>query len=252
MPTIPTPFIGGSDGPRPQTDAEQEIAAPFFTPTERAEQAAAPAPDLEGEPPEAIPKEAPAEADLAEAEPVSTDIDRDRPAEDEEEVAEVAAEPGFEAEPAEPETVEDEPVVAAPEEIIPIQVVEADEISRAKTVALGTDEQVGETEAVAELTDAVEETAAESDFPDFLAGPDGAEEPAGSEPVEVAEVDAAIRLETDEELEAVARELQDGELGAWIRQLIEDLGPYAAETAVARAFAAGYLAASRDKDKKED
>ena len=50
------------------------------------------------------------------------------------------------------------------------------------------------------------------------------------------------------ELDEKAEELREGEFGSLIRTLVDELGPYAAEIAIARAFAAGYLAA---KDREE-
>jgi hypothetical protein len=44
-------------------------------------------------------------------------------------------------------------------------------------------------------------------------------------------------------LAATAQVLQQGELGGRIQELIVELGPCVAEIAIARAFAAGYLAA---------
>jgi hypothetical protein len=258
VPTIPTPFIGGSDGPRPDTEAEQQIAAPFYPEgIEATEQAAERATEAAG---------------VAEGEAVPTEPALDWLAKVEEDVAEVEAEtevePGLGAERAETEALEqaleDEVDVSAAEEIIPIQVVEADEIARAKTVALGTEDELPEVDVPApvsatveeavdsvEVSEVVGEAADTFDFPDFLAGPDGADETDAGEPLEVTQVEDEIRLETGEELEELARELQEGDLGAWIRTLIDDLRPYAAEIVVARAFAAGYLAAHRDKDKDE-
>ena len=46
----------------------------------------------------------------------------------------------------------------------------------------------------------------------------------------------------------MAEELRAGEFGGLIRTLVDELGPYAAEIAIARAFAAGYLAG---KDREE-
>ena len=82
MPTIPTPVSGGADGPRPQTEEEQEIAAPFFPQqVEAAEPAVEPVPVdlepeplLEPEPTEAEPEEVlTGEAVVAEAEPAVTE-----------------------------------------------------------------------------------------------------------------------------------------------------------------------------------
>jgi hypothetical protein len=81
------------------------------------------------------------------------------------------------------------------------------------------------------------------EMPDFLFGPDSAAQEAASKAVEAVE-----HLEAPDELAEIARTLQDGDFGDRIRELIQELGDSAPDSAVPRAFAAGYLAAKKSEE----
>jgi len=140
------------------------------------------------------------------------------------------------------EEVSLEPVDIAAGEVVPISIE-----------VLGADSVGGEQESDLEEPVAADGT----DFPGFLAGPDGIaldveEEVPTVEPVPedvtTGEEQRTGQLASIEQLAEKAAELRAGELDAWIRSLVDQLGPYAPEIAIARAFAAGYLAA---KDPEE-
>jgi hypothetical protein len=135
-----------------------------------------------------------------------------------------------------------DPVDIAAGEVVPISIQ-----------VLGADSVGGEQESDLEGPVAADGT----DFPGFLAGPDGIaldveEEVPAVEPVpedvRTSEEQETVPLASLEQLAEKAAELKAGELDAWIRSLVDQLGPYAPEIAIARAFAAGYLAA---KDSEE-
>jgi len=119
------------------------------------------------------------------------------------------------------------------------------EAEEATTIEVAEVEPVGTEERAAPDVEEIAAVPAEKDIPDFLLGPDGAE-PEDEEVVAEEEPKPLISLE---ELAEQAQALQQGELGDRIRALVAELGSDAAEVAVARAFAAGYLAA-RDREEK--
>lgn len=220
MSTIPTPFIGGTGGPPPDRRREEKIAPPFYTepqgppPQERQEPAPEELVDLvlteqpAAEEPAGV--EESLEAALLEeaAEPLS---------EGEELVDLVFSEPL--AEEPEPQTPEQTPPTAA----APTAVAEPEPARPEPVTPAETDE---------DLT------------PDFLMGPDaiGPDEPMGER------AEGSTVLPTYDELDGKARELLAGPLAERISALMSDLGPGADQTAISRAFAAGYLAASAQEE----
>jgi len=124
--------------------------------------------------------------------------------------------------------------------------------ARLEESAPGVDSVAAEQESALEQPAEAHET----DFPEFLAGPDGTvleveEEEAAVEPVledvTIGEEQESVPLASIEQLAEKAEELRTGEFDAWIRTLVDQLGPYAPEIAIARAFAAGFMAA-RDSE----
>lgn len=253
MPTIPTPFIGGADSPQRDTAEGKELARPY-TPGS-VEPEAPVTPEVEREP-ESAPWES-----VVGAEDVDIDV-KSVPVEDE------AAE--WQREPEEPEAAT---APSAPAESPEPQEAEPAEPALAgfKTVAVPSmepplepeDEERGSADAVVEPIDAAEaelatfpeadEGAEDSEFPSFLFGPDATKGEAPREPVEGAGVTPAFEAgeseDTEDRLTELGRELLTGEEGEEIRALIADLRPLAADIAVPRAFAAGYLAAKRRQEK---
>jgi hypothetical protein len=120
------------------------------------------------------------------------------------------------------------------------------EAEEATTIEVMEVEPVGTEERTAADVEEIAAVPAESDIPDFLFGPDGAEPEDDEEVVADEEPKPLVSLE---ELAEQAQALQQGELGDRIRALVAELGSDAAEVAIARAFAAGYLAA-RDREEK--
>lgn len=89
----------------------------------------------------------------------------------------------------------------------------------------------------------------DTELPDFLLGPDGAEEEAEAPEPPPSEPPEAPVFGSVEALAEKAQELLEGERGDRLRSLIAELTGFPAEDAVVRAFAAGYLSA---KAKEED
>ena len=156
---------------------------------------------------------------------------------------------------AEPEAVVEE--AAESEEAVQIEAAEAEPESGDEAImAVGGEEPEPLTndleeiaaeefavgiEEVEEEEETVTAKAGDAFFPDFFDGSDGigsAEEA----------TDKEAPPSSRERLAQMAEELRAGEFANLIRTLIDELGPYAAEIAIARAFAAGYLAA---KDREE-
>jgi hypothetical protein len=100
--------------------------------------------------------------------------------------------------------------------------------------------ELAEPDVAEAAPDVDEPTEKALEVPDFLFGPDSALQEAASEALEAEE-----HPEVPDELAEMARALQEGELGERIRELINDLGDSAPDSAVPRAFAAGYLAAKK-------
>jgi hypothetical protein len=130
----------------------------------------------------------------------------------------------------------------APEIEVPVQWVDAEEAPAELEELVLSEEGVGEAApAGGPPPEAQGLAAAEAEpaIPDFLFGPDG-----GGPEIPVQETEqAAVLGESLERLAEEAERLLQGEQGERIRALIADLGRHGADIAVARAFAAGYLAA---------
>ena len=236
MPTIPTPFIGGAGGPQADRAHKDEVAPPFFT--ENARVAAEPA------------QEPAAEPDTAASGDELVDLV----------LTEVVSEEGpFETLDSVIEE-EEAPIETLAEEVAPGETVEAPEEADELIDLVFTELAAGAQEASPEEQAFASEPATEpepfsgaADFgtdeegsPDFLAGPDSigpdeflAETAAAPEPPAGAD-----------EIANEAQALLAGALGDWIRQLTAELGPGADETAISRAFAAGYLAARAEEEKQ--
>jgi hypothetical protein len=135
-----------------------------------------------------------------------------------------------EQEPAEQQPIRIEVEAAEAEEPLPAEPVEwAAELAEPDVAYAAAD---------------VDEPVPESfEMPDFLFGPDSAAQEAASEALQAVE-----HLEAPDELAEMARTLQDGDFGDRIRELIEELGDSAPDSAVPRAFAAGYLAAKKSEE----
>jgi hypothetical protein len=279
--TIPSPFIGGTDSPRREADGDRELAPPFYPDVQAAAgspEAASTSQQSETLPPPAAEPEAElqrteepvltgAAADTAEegvhTEEGGSEESAGEPSQSEpEEVIHVEV---LEEEEEGPETTEAEEVAgvgveATGREAIPIELVEPEgteaEIPVAEAPIAGL-EEIGRLadlqeprapQAAPELEQVPEARPAGADeleFPDYLLGPDSI----GPEGEGAAEAGEESRRESPERLAEVAGELQRGSLGAWIRTLAAELGSYGAEIAVARAFAAGYLAAKQEEER---
>ncbi len=222
MPTIPTPFIGGAGGPEADRTHKDEVAPPFFT-----EDAGAAKPA--DEPDTGASGEELVDLVLTEA------VSEEEPFESLGSVIEEAAAP-IETLTEEVATTDflDEPEEA--DDLIDSVLTEAE---------FGAEEESPEEQAFAfepETLSAGEEFDTDADgVPDFLAGVDSVgpdvETAAAPEPPAGAE-----------EIATEAEALLAGPLGNWIRQLTAELGPGADETAISRAFAAGYLAARAEEE----
>lgn len=191
MPTIPTPFIGGADGPQNDRTDETDLEPPFFT--------------------EAAESEKQAEPGAGAAEP-----------------AEAEAEPPFFFEPEAPELEEQVPAQeAVPDrEPIPIEEVAPTAEPEPAFLAPSTDEVIQEAPAASQEGEGGE-------LPDYLFGADT----------------PPPLPESPELLAHKAEELLEGAFGDRIRDLVASLGSAAAEFAIPRAFAAGYLAAKSGEEK---
>ncbi len=139
-----------------------------------------------------------------------------------------------------PEPVIDEPqgdplpTAAEPEELI-------DQVfSESLEVAVEPQEEPAPAAAPLESAEDAPFELDSAGMPDFLEGPDaiGPDRPVAETPAPA----AASRPATADEVSAQASRLLDGAMGDWIRELAAELG-VADPTAIARAFAAGYLAA---------
>jgi len=152
-----------------------------------------------------------------------------------------------EAETEEPVAVEafsievDELAVEAEESLEDVELVANDlEEVAAEEFAVGIVEEEEEEEEEREEEQAITTDGGDDFFPDFLSADQ--EAAAAEEPTEEAPTSSRERLAE------MAEELRAGEFGGLIRTLVDELGPYAAEIAIARAFAAGYQAG---KDREE-
>ncbi len=220
MSTNPTPFIGGTESPRQDPSARDEFAPPYVPGAHETPAEGVTPPDLGMESPEEALEPTQAETGAAEAPPV-------------------------EVEALEPEV---------PEIEVPVQWVDAEaEAIFTEEAPAEFEELVLSEEEVAEAApaggpppEAQEPAAAEAEpgIPDFLFGPDG-----GGPEIPIQEPEQAPVLgESLERLAEEAERLLQGEQGERIRALIADLGRHGADIAVARAFAAGYLAAKRREE----
>ncbi|UCC49700.1 MAG: hypothetical protein JSV41_05960 [Gemmatimonadota bacterium] len=221
MSTNPTPFIGGTESPRQDPSTRDKFAPPYVAGADESPAEGVTPPDLGMESPEEALEPTQAEAGAAEAPP-----------------------------PVEVEALEPE----APEIEVPVQWVDAEaEAIFTEEAPAELEELVLSEEGVAEAAppggpppEAQEPAAAEAEpgIPDFLFGPDG-----GGPEIPIQEPEqAAVLGESLERLAAEAERLLQGEEGERIRALIADLGRHGADIAVARAFAAGYLAAKRREE----
>jgi hypothetical protein len=186
VPTIPTPFIGGADGPEHDRKDETDLEPPFFT--EGAESPEEP------------------EHGAGAAEP-----------------AEAEAEPPFFFEPEAPELEEQIAPAAEPEPAF---------------LAPSTDEALPEAPAPPQESEG-------EGLPDYLFG---ADTPPPVSSGAGAEAEPPLP-ETPELLAYKAEELLEGAHGDRIRDLVASLGSAAAEVAIPRAFAAGYIAAKSGEEK---
>ncbi len=249
MPTIPTPYIGGSDSPR--REQTKEGLAPPYHPEPEGADGISPAEEPEAQDALTV------DTDLSEVEEVEYVEEAALESETDavEVVAEAVAEPevGEEAVLGVGNEVEDLVHIDVTEDEIEIDVEESELLTddlegvAAEEFAVGVEDPGHQEEVV---TTAVNDEF----FPDFLGGSDGfesAEDVAAPEAM-AAEAEAATEqeapLSSRERLARMADELRDGEFGNLIRALVDELGPYAADIAIARAFAAGYQAA---KDREE-
>lgn len=222
---IPTPFIGGTDSPRQDRSAKDQLAPPY----------------VPGADEPAAEDAAPADVGLESAEdtlePVSAEAAAETPAVDIEALEPEA--PEFEV-PVAVEWVDAEPETAVGEEA-PIEFVGFEEILPSEEVAPEEAPGPAKSPEPEEVPPAADD---QSGLPDFLSGPDGA----GPE-VPIAESEQTfVPPESPEALAEEAERLLQSKQGERIRALMADLGRYGADIAVARAFAAGYLAAKRGEE----
>jgi hypothetical protein len=155
------------------------------------------------------------------------------------------AEPFVPGQPATPAAEPAPPAVASDAE--PAELAEATDYAGSSAGAdLDLDLEAAEvwTEPAQEA-EAPQAEAADEFFPDFLAGPDAPGRGGGgaAEELQLEMGGPSWPGESPERLAEQAHQLLRGALGPWIRSLTTDLGVYAAEIAIPRAFAAGYLAA---------
>jgi hypothetical protein len=221
---IPTPFIGGTDSPRQDRSAKDQVVPPYAPGADEPAAEDAAAADLGPES---------AEETL---EPVSGEATSETPAVDVEALEPEA--PEYEV-PVDVEWLDAEPESAVGEEA-PIEFVELEELLPSEEAAAAGAPDLARSPEARDFAAADDQ----SGLPDFLSGPDG-----GGPEVPIAESEQAFV--PGESLEALAEEaewLLQGEQGERIRALMADLGRYRADIAVARAFAAGYLAAKRREE----
>jgi hypothetical protein len=202
VPTIPTPFIGGADGPHRDRTTKTDIEPPFF-----AEAA---------EPPEQ------AEPGAGAPQPAETEAETETP---------------FFLEPEPAEQPAPAPEAAPEEEPVPIESVAPTAEPAPDFLAPTADEPPQEAPAGSPEEEGLE-------LPDYFFGPD-TPPPLPSPAQETA---AAPPLpESPELLAHKAEELLEGAHGDRIRDLVAGLGSAAAEVAITRAFAAGYMAAKNEE-----
>lgn len=158
-----------------------------------------------------------------------------------------AAEPAeAEAEPPfffEPEAAEQEEPLPAQEAGPPQEPVPIEEVTLAPEPEPAFPEPDTEEAPPEAPTPSAE--GAGNDLPDYLFGADT------PVPFSSPQVGPGVEQlpESPELLAHKAEELLEGKLGDRIRDLVAGLGAAAAEVAIPRAFAAGYLAATRDQEK---
>ncbi len=257
MPTIPTPFIGGAGSPQRDTAKRKEFAPPYHPGSEEPAEVPTPAPEPE---PAGVPWESdmgaeeidvtfervPVEADAGEW---VTELEASEPEEAPPAQAEIR-EPQ-EAEPAEPVLAEFKTVAIGP----PFE--PASDEAASEEAAFEPIGVAGDDEAEVATHDLSEEEGEGYEFPSYLFGPDAT---TAAGPLERDEFEPAVAPEdgsaepgeardTAERLTELSRELLAGDEGERIQALIDDLRPLAADIAVPRAFAAGYLAAKRRQEK---
>jgi hypothetical protein len=207
---IPTPFVGGTDSPRRGSDEEKGLQPPYAPGGEPIPEAEAAAPLTD----EQTGLEEPIHVEVGDLD--EEDLLPDMSTEGEDIAIEGAM---YDLEwPEGPELASEfaEETVVTPVEDLP-----------------STAEPAAEPAEVA--GGAVE-------VPDFLLGPDIGEAELATEPV------SGGPAVPKEELVEMALKLQEGTLGESIRALVSDLSIYKPEIAVPRAFAAGYLAARKEKE----
>jgi len=209
---IPTPFVGGTDSPRRGSDEEKGLQPPYAPVSDAVTEieAAAPLADEQTDHEEPLPV-------------VIDDLDE--------------------------------------EDLLPDMSTEGEEIAiEGATYDLDWPEPLLETPSAQAGTTTEPELApaadapvmgepsvagARAEMPDFLLGPDSGD---AAEPL-AGPVSAAPVVASKEELVEMALTLQKGALGGPIRALVADLSVYTPEIAVPRAFAAGYLAARKEREK---
>lgn len=208
MTDIPPPFVGGADSPRRDSAEDRAFQAPY----------------------------APADADAAEAEPAG-------PASSEESASELQSEEELDElyeEDLLPDMASEGEEIAIegpmydlewPGNPEPERRVEFDGPADLEPGDVGGDEIV-----------AAEPSASDTEMPDYLLGAD-------SDDSEVAtEQPGEKSVAGNEELADLAVTLQAGPHRESISDLVAELNVYPAEIAVPRAFAAGYLAARKEKE----
>ncbi|UCC72706.1 MAG: hypothetical protein JSV86_20505 [Gemmatimonadota bacterium] len=203
MSKMPTPFVGGADGPQQDRAGQTEIEPPFFA--EEREPGAEPDEATAGAPePAAVEQPSvatdPEPSDYEGPVPVQQAVPDQEPRPIEQMAPAAEPEPASTAPPREP----------APKEPELSQVSDED-----------------------------------SGLPDFLMGPDSGGAVGDARQVEPG---APPLPETPEALARQAEKLLEGDHGDQIRDLVAELGSSAAEVAIPRAFAAGYLAAKSGKE----
>jgi hypothetical protein len=222
---IPTPFIGGTDSPRQDRSAKDQLSAPYVPGADE--------PAAE----DAAPTDIGLESAEETFEPVSAEAAAETPAVD---IEALEPEPPDLEVPVPVEWVDGEPEAAVGEEA-PIEFIGFEELLPSEEAVPEGAPRPAKAPGPQEVPAAADDQSA---LPDFLSGPDG-----GGPEVPIAESEQTFV--PPESLEALAEEaerLLQGEQGERIRALMADLGRHGADIAVARAFAAGYLAAKRGEE----